>query len=426
MGRIKGRDSNLDILNKVGVFAGSLLCTAFAVYFYSPVVGTNAATERRVDLFANVDLIASLSLNKDEVNFSVMPSDAGSFYNDSIIATINTNSSNGYELYFSSVDNETNMKHQYSAVTDVIASNFNGTVTYSTMASNQWGFSLNNTDYSKIPTLDNQAIIMNLNHRPSAAEKTATITIGTKVDSNIMAGSYTKNVIFSAIAHESAIAMQNFDGSTLPTGKSLLVEDLRDGEKYTIKKLLDGNVWMTQNLRISDITIDSTKSDMTSGSYAIPASISGSFSNYFNADDTDYVFVKNNVGYYAFYTASVGTGGTSMSTSGDNIQSSICPKGWKIPSGKSNDSDYGLLADAYGKSPVRLANEAGLPYTGYTYNTYQSDYVSSYGSSARYWTSTISNGDSAYIMRYDSDDETTYLYFSSGKKGGYPVLCVLR
>ena len=426
MGRIRGRDSNLDILNKVGIFAGSLLCTAFAVYFYSPVIGTNAATEGRVDLFANVDLIASLSLNKDEVDFLVMPSDAGNFYDDSIIATINTNSSNGYELYFSSVDNDTDMKHEYKSVPDVIASTFDGTVTSSAMANNQWGYSVNNTDFSKIPTLNNQAIVMNVNHRPSAAEKTATITIGTKVDSSIMAGSYTKNVIFSAIAHESAIAMQNFDGSTLPTGKSLLVEDLRDGEKYTIKKLLDGNVWMTQNLRISDITIDSTKSDMTSGSYVIPASISGSLDNYFNADDTDYVFVKNNVGYYAFYTASVGTGGTSMSTRGDNIQSSICPKGWKIPSGSSSDSDYALLANTYGKSPVRLANEAGLPYTGYTYNTYQSDYVSGYGSSARYWTSTISSSDSAYIMRYDSGDETTSLYFSSGKKSGYPVLCVLR
>ena len=48
-----------------------------------------------------------------------------------------------------------------SNVSSVIASDFSGTVTSSTMAKNKWGYSLDNTDFLKIPTLNNQESLWN-------------------------------------------------------------------------------------------------------------------------------------------------------------------------------------------------------------------------------------------------------------------------
>ena len=87
-------------------------------------------------------------------------------------------------------------------VSNVISSDFSGTVTSETMAANKWGYSLNNTDFSKIPALNDQATLKNIDHYPTTSEKTTTVNIGMKVDINLPSGTYVKNVIFSVVAHE--------------------------------------------------------------------------------------------------------------------------------------------------------------------------------------------------------------------------------
>lgn len=57
-------------------------------------------------------------------------------------------------------------------------------------------------------------------------------------------------------------------------GATKTLTDTRDSSTYTVRKHSDGNCWMTQNLRIVNKTISSTDSDMTSGSFTIPASSS--------------------------------------------------------------------------------------------------------------------------------------------------------
>ena len=190
-------------------------------------------------------------------------------------------------MYFSSVDNDTDMVSSTTGVSDVIASDFSGTVTSSTMSNNKWGYSLDNTDFSPIPTKNNQLTLKNLDHLPTTdAEKNATVNIGVKVDNTLASGVYSKDLVFSVVAHEVAInknrlteltSMQDSNlssycsASYTPTASATItttsktfngdlvpeatLTDTRDGNTYTVRKLADGNCWMTDNLRLIKLSL---------------------------------------------------------------------------------------------------------------------------------------------------------------------------
>ncbi len=186
------------IITRLGVFAISFLVTLIAFYIYSPVIGTNAAEIVEVSVDVNIDPMVSLALDSDTVEFSFIPNGNSAFQSKPVVASVKTNSTAGYELYFGTEDNSTDMTNPNAA--DVISSGFSGTVTSSSMPNNTWGYSLNNTDFSKIPTSSDQDTIRNINYAPSVAEATTTINIGTKI-SALTAGTYSKTIRFSALAH---------------------------------------------------------------------------------------------------------------------------------------------------------------------------------------------------------------------------------
>lgn len=152
----KEQKTKASIFGKIGIFSASLLTAASAVYIYSPVIGSHADGSVTSRFSATINPVASVTLDTSDVSFTFTPTASGVFDSKPVTATVGTNSTGGYELYFSSEDNETDMKNALSSVTNVIASDFTGTVTSETMAANKWGYSLNNTDFSKIPALNAQ------------------------------------------------------------------------------------------------------------------------------------------------------------------------------------------------------------------------------------------------------------------------------
>ena len=410
----KEQKAKASIFGKIGIFSASLLTAASAVYIYSPVIGSHADESTNLKVDATVNPVASLTLDTSNISFTFTPTASGVFESKPVNATVNTNSTGGYELYFSSEDNETNMVNPLAS--DVIASDFTGTVTSETIAANKWGYSLDNTDFSKIPTLNAQATIRNIDHFPTTAEKTTTVNIGMKVDTDLPSGTYSKNVVFSVVAHETPVlpTMQTFDKTTLANvGDSIQLEDERDGTMYTVKKLADGKVWMTENLRIANKTITSADSNVTSD-FTIPASsVSG-----FNAQDTNNAYVDSTYGgYYTFYTATAGTGGTSL-TSG-NAPSSICPKGWRLPTG-GDSGEFQTLYNNY-NSVALMMNVPNFTLPGSVFDG-SVDYQGSFGS---FWSSTVSNALYAYRLSLDSSDVNP-APLDDNKDVGYSVRCVAQ
>ena len=409
-----------DFLTKLGVFSSMLFVTATAVYIYSPVIGSHADESTTSKVNATVNPVASVTLDTSDISFTFTPTASGVFESKLVNATVNTNSTGGYELYFSSEDNETNMVNPL--VSDVIASDFTGTVTSETIAANNWGYSLNNTDFSKIPALNAQATLKNIDHYPTTAEKTTTVNIGMKVDTNLPSGTYSKNVVFSVVAHEtpeptisSITRMQDITTeicNASSVNESNMLIDTRDNNTYTVKKLLDGKCWMTQSLKISGKTITGSDSDITEGTtWTIgSSSLSG-----FDKENQNDVYINSTYGgYYSFYAA---TAGSIVSTEG-NVQKSICPKGWRLPTGGWTNGEFEELYNKYNSKDLMMG-DPGFVMAGAVVNgaiQYRDQH-------AYYWSSTASDSDA---FNLDIRSSGVYPSDASPKHYGYLIHCVAR
>ena len=189
--------------------------------------------------------------------------------------------------------------------------------------------------------------------------------------------------------------------------------DTRDNNTYTISKLADGKCWMTQNLRIINKTITPADSNVTSN-YTIPASsING-----FTSSDTSNAYVDSYGGFYNWYTATAGTGTTALSTNGQNAPSSICPKGWRLPTSGNIYSEFQTLYNNYRSSSALRSNPVNLTLSGGAFSSRRLN-QDSYGN---YWSSTVDSSEYAYNLYLTTLSVNPVL--SRGKYQGLSVRCI--
>ena len=483
---MKKGDKKMNLLNKIGIFAGSLFVAAVATYIYSPVILSNATDMSRVSF--DLEPVISLVLDTDNLVLNVVPTSDGTFTSGSITATVLTNSTGGYKLYFSSEDDDTDMVHSDSNVSDVIASDFTGTVTSTTMPVNKWGYSLDNTDFRVIPTLTDHLTLTEVNHYPTELEKDSTVYIGTKVSNALTAGSYSKNLLFSAIAHDaivhttihSIMNMQDMtpeicSATTTPLASATSIDwdgthygdrnyvpratlvDSRDQKTYLVSKLADGNCWMSQNLAIDlteDVPITISNNDGTTDTatpdYSTQTSTKIAWnktgdewrSYHPNSSEAYYVngvtkssaptdagnaYLWESAGnYYNWYAATGGTG-TSYIEEGE-APSSICPKGWRLPTSEGPKSFINLFTTTIGSDDL-LTTEAGTAFRADPLNftlaggyNWQAKKMNHQGVNGFYWMSTAYDYENAYRM----SAQTGYIKPQGDyhKGYGFPIRCV--
>ena len=398
----------------------------------------NASNELTQVLNAKISPVISISA-PDEVRVSLEPTQLGKFESQEVKVNIFTNAISGYELYFSSYDEDTNLKHVNNAVTRTIPSSFSGELTPATMANNTWGYSLNNTSFKAVPKHSIQAKLKDLKTYPSGADLVQSVYLGVKANSEIPSGVYTKRLIFTALAHEnpnnffSIFRMQDMtsalcDTATTPVRTAttfdtdgshhgdpnyvptVTLTDTRDNNTYTVSKLADGKCWMTQNLRIAGKTITPADSNVTT-SYTIPASSPSGFI----AHDTSNAYVDSDGGLYNWYTATAGTGTQSMSSG--NTTNSICPKGWRLPTGGSS-GEFQTLYNNYNSLSALRSSPVNLTLSGDVGNS--TPYGR--GSYGRYWSSTAHSSGNAYLIYLAASN--VYPAYNIGTYFGFSVRCV--
>lgn len=398
----------------------------------------NASNELTQVLNAKISPVISISA-PDEVRVSLEPTQLGKFESQEVKVNIFTNAISGYELYFSSYDEDTNLKHVNNAVTRTIPSSFSGELTPATMANNTWGYSLNNTSFKAVPKHSIQAKLKDLKTYPSGADLVQSVYLGVKANSEIPSGVYTKRLVFTALAHEnpnnffSIFRMQDMtsalcDTATTPVRTAttfdtdgshhgdpnyvptVTLTDTRDNNTYTVSKLADGKCWMTQNLRIAGKTITPADSNVTT-SYTIPASSPSGFI----AHDTSNAYVDSDGGLYNWYTATAGTGTQSMSSG--NTTNSICPKGWRLPTGGSS-GEFQTLYNNYNSLSALRSSPVNLTLSGDVGNS--TPYGR--GSYGRYWSSTAHSSGNAYLIYLAASN--VYPAYNIGTYFGFSVRCV--
>jgi len=214
----------------------------------------------------------------------------------------------------------------------------------------------NTLDYK---TLDN-GLTYTLTETNSTAGISATVTNGTKpIVNTIVAGSQ---------------YIQEIAANTCPSNRTQ-VRDARDNHTYWVKKLDDGKCWMLTNLGYAGggtNTYSDTRtltdgtggsSSYTVASYYVPSTTS------FTTEPTAPSTATNGTGQYGYlYNFCAANGGqtgngacSDVSPAVVNANISICPSGWRLPTGNGGElvalnaainggsinTDVGLIGDKW-------------------------------------------------------------------------------
>ncbi len=174
--------------------------------------------------------------------------------------------------------------------------------------------------------------------------------------------------------------------NTQPKASKQLI-DSRDGKKYWVQKLADGNIWMEQNLDL-DLTggvtltpensnVDSERTIQTvdnpdgftseNGASYIQHHLDDGkdLTSIADLDESDTAWKRAYGSQYNFYTISAGTMGDPNSEP-RMVTESICPKGWIMPSGSRFSDAY--IYDVY-PAPSNDEYYVATLYTSYNNET---------------------------------------------------------
>ena len=201
---------------------------------------------------------------------------------------------------------------------------------------------------------------------------------------------------------------------------------------YTIRKLADGNCWMSENLKLTLSTSHSYEvATFSSGTTSWTPNQDTSSSNPYNVAISQNTKANVNGGnwYYPWYAATAGQG---TNTANPTINRSICPKGWKLPDNSSNPSFYNLITTAYkisaGTDTAKVATIKATPLSFISVGHSGDNKIYHSPSNGYFWSATPNTSDDgkAYSLVFSSI--SGYLGPQDAGNGvkfyGYPVRCV--
>lgn len=210
----------------------------------------------------------------------------------------------------------------------------------------------------------------------------------------------------------------------LATGDIIALRDERDDNVYAVAKLVDNKCWVVENMRLDD-SVDAQTMIAGSDSLGQGFSVLPASSNNWSMGNTTIQFNNSNsidgsylYGYYYSWPAvvassmSYGSGTTVVSTS-------ICPSGWRLPSGGSaliglENDYYTLVKSLTGDEPNTNPNTENAYYRGAGYSESIREYPNNFVYSGRWYEDSVLNGgESGFYWTatsYGTGLEAHYLY----------------
>jgi uncharacterized protein (TIGR02145 family) len=206
---------------------------------------------------------------------------------------------------------------------------------------------------------------------------------------------------------------------------------------------------MSDNFTISGYNTRSGASSNTPPNYDAwrqnnPSNVAACIDNYYsdngNGDITYNTNSKTGCGYlYNYYTATAGSAAQADYNNGKGAgyiaQQSICPAGWKLPSGQNASGDFGTLDQAYKPGGTGSDHSLAKPDTqglwlsagawqGALSGYYESGFGNQ-GSVSWYWSSSVMLLNLAYTTYFHGSDVYPGTYNGSGRSVGFAVRCLL-
>ena len=214
------------------------------------------------------------------------------------------------------------------------------------------------------------------------------------------------------------------------------VQDARDSHTYWVQKLADGKCWMLTNLGYAGSgtnTYSDTKTltNGTGGSatYTVASYYVTPSTTNFTTEPTAPSTSTDGTGQYGYMYNWCAATGADLASSGCSstittplpvTTSSICPSGWRLPTG--NGGEFGVLNTAInGGSTTTDAGLIGTPWLAQRGGDWGSGFVNQ-GSNGFYWSSTQNSATNAYNLFFNST--IVYPATFNNKVYGIAVRCV--
>lgn len=410
---------------------------------------------------------------------------------NTITITVASNTPYGYSLYADVGSNDT--ESIYYNTSDLLHNDSTINSTFTSIATNAslpvldtdntWGYSTSTNNgatwsaYNGLPTAtstesstsaNNPAILIDTEN--PADGKSVALKVAARASTTQASGAYSNVINFYAVGYpapptiDDVEYMQDFTASPESIKKSMqehaiyTLKDSRDNRNYTVAKLKDSKVWMTQNLDLAGGTkLYSETSDIPNGYpktggipfYILPTSSISGFDDstvayVYNVayDNEDRTICENRHPCFSYYSWLAATAGSGSNITAKEIDApySICPKGWTLPNSretKAGNSDLYQLAVAYGMNPNGTVQETTNFYDRAGPNTvpnfipsglYYRSVLQNAGISGFYWSSTSWTPSPTYnsalqLYMYSSSINTAA---GSSRAYGEAVRCILK
>lgn len=252
---------------RAGIVLSSLVLVAFIYGLLCPPVVTNSYADSNTDAVVteagvNVGSMISIALDPS-IDIDVMPSSSTVYDKKAAKLTVTTNNSSGYSLYMQTLDDTANLTSDDLSNTTTIAPLAKASI-LEQFETNTWGYNLGRSGsidkdriYYPVPTTSTTV----METGGTSYRDEYDLTFGVAVSNNLPVGRYSNSVMISAVANPTVITSLNQAQYMQTMNKELCQNtdfgvtkqliDIRDGKKYWVARLLDGNCWMTQNLALT-------------------------------------------------------------------------------------------------------------------------------------------------------------------------------
>ena len=410
--------SHNKVLYRLSLSAILIAAMSFVSSYILPSTTSALTYSSDTDISFTFNPTLSISISNANINIdNLLP--GLSSESSPITVHVNSNTPYGYSLFASvgnSTDyNTTSLVHKSNDNSNNNSSNDNNNsnnnnnsipATFTSIATNAslpqldtdntWGYSFSNdngttwSNYNGLPlystvgnntSTNNPALLIDTKS-PADSTESIDFKIAAKASTTQASGTYNNVINFYAVGKPAPLTINDITylqefaydpdsiKASMPEHVVYTLKDIRDDREYTVAKLKDGKVWMTQNLDLAGGTkLYSETSDVPEGYpesgnspyYTLPASSDSGWSS----DDTDYVYNtpysqtgRTNCGYghpcFSYYSwiAATALSGKGIVVGNVDAPYSICPKGWKLPTGRTDSSsDFYQLVISYGATP---------------------------------------------------------------------------
>ena len=161
---------------------------------FSPIVSSNAETENTAKVSTPAGTISLAT--EDNVTINITPTPTQKIYSKTTALKITNSCKKGATITLSTNKSHNNLERQGAdSLTKTIASVSGGTLT-----DHSWGYTLDNTTYSPVPTKDQSpATIYNTNTATASTTtpESLNLTYAVKTDDTIPSGTYTNDLVYT-------------------------------------------------------------------------------------------------------------------------------------------------------------------------------------------------------------------------------------